>query len=115
MMYAVVQHWKGGGRPPRHSPCGHKHRSFKAARRCAKGLARGIYSDGSRCCVCIYESSLAVEQGRVVQAEWAELEQWQACGVWHQRGNTTSWRTVPAVITKGSPLYMAVTWKWESR
>lgn len=107
-MYIVVQHWIGGRMDGAKSPCAHKHRSRKAASKCAKSSAIGVSSCGARHCVNIYDWPDDVEIMALSKPFGHEVEQWQACSIVSVRGRTTTWRTKPSLIPKRSPLYMRI-------
>lgn len=112
-MYIVVQHWIGGRRfaacrPCAQQVCAHKHRSFNAARKCAKSSAIGVSACGASHCVNIYDWPGNVEVMPLNKPFGNEVEQWQACSVVSVRGRTTTWRTKPSLILPHSPLYMQI-------
>lgn len=107
-MYTVVQHWIGGRMDSARQVCVHKHRSFNAARKCAKGSAIGVSACGARSCVNVYDWPDDVAVMPRNQPFGNEVEQWQACSIVSMRGRITTWRTKPSLIPKGTPLYMEI-------
>ena len=73
--------------------CGHKHRSLKAAKRCAKTMVGGVPADGGECLAMVYDDDRPVAQFRV----------FGQCSI---RGRIASWRTKTLEIEPGAKLWL---------
>ena len=73
--------------------CGHRHRSMKAAKACAKKWTTGVPARGGANFGIVYEDAKAVAQARVMQDV-------------SMRGRTSTWRTRTMVVEPDSPFWV---------
>ena len=95
-MIKIQKHYRGGWKGDfDYLVCEHKHRSLKAARKCARGAAYGVLSDGS-------------EKTVVIHVDGEAVEQFFAVSTCRATTRTVNWRTKVECVLPGSPLWQTI-------